>query len=62
MLTMQHLDGIQRSKELRTYKAELNIEDGIYHSMENYGHFVSQALKKVCMRSVCACVCLHVCA
>ena len=54
MLTMEHLDGIQRSKELGMYKAEVNIEDDVYHSMENYGHFVNQAMKKVC---VCVCAC-----
>jgi len=56
MSSMDHLDGVQKSKNLgHMYKAELNIKDGIRHSMDNYGHFVNQAMKQV-RAIVCICV------
>ena len=50
MYSMDHLDSVQRRKELGAYKPELSMISEVRHSMDNYGHFVSKALEKVSLR------------
>lgn len=52
MYAMDHLDSVQRRKELGSYKPEMSMISEVHHSMDDYGHFVSKAMEKV---SVCAC-------
>ena len=47
MYSMDHLDSVQRRKELGTYKPELSMTSEVRHSMDDYGHFVSKAMEKV---------------
>ena len=49
---MDHLDSVQRRKELGAYKPELRMIDEVRHSMDDYGHFVSKAMEKVCITSM----------
>ena len=60
MYTMDHLTSVQRRSELGTYKPEFSMISEVRHSMDDYGHFVSKAMEKVCV-CVCVCVCLSVC-
>ena len=47
MYSMDHLESVQRRKELGTYKPEHSMISEVRHSMDDYGHFVSKALEKV---------------
>ena len=64
MYTMDHLTSVQRRSELGTYKPEFSMISEVRHSMDDYGHFVSKAMEKVCVcvcLSVCLCQCVFVC-
>ena len=49
MYAMDHLDSIQRRKELGAYKPEFTMINEVHHPMDDYAHFVSTAMQKVCM-------------